>query len=748
MSLFAIDPAYNWKQAAAQEAVDYDAVAQAFMDQAYGVVANKAKVLFRDPFRLGFEIVKRNEKATKMVGVFAFRINNAVDYVPVFFVNGEVKPADMLYRGDVKRFIGLTEDWCAYRVRGVTEKPGELVDRNRPRQADAYLDRLAYPQRVKYASDENDIPAPDEIAYELFKHAADDSNPPALLLPELVKEFGPDMLEKLAGWIENSEIAQTFVAETYTEKDFSDASGWLAKQASEQEDHGHIEVILSPGLSKSASEHAEVCKSGYALRDTRSEDALNRVVEEIGDDTVTELKGGCVAEVLLMGGKMEKALVLREQTESYRYEPIAHFQEPCRNRPAGVYIPSCKQFIIVSQEVFGDVMPLGDPHEFSVSGAELKPGRHYLRVMDGVACENYPQIFRVDSKEKSKGVTTYHTTLGPSRETPSHGIVKLVYAPGKSEESRDKVSDRSRFLEIKVDTSDAAKKAWNFESAQPCKLMDGAAMERWFRTAGGVTRSTDVVVRPKPGDVFDLMHKEAGFHSLQVRDASRFQALLWLAQNMHLHVEKAASLLDSVGQEQKTFRVYETMSKSGYMTTVEGMENWIESFDPELQVKLDAPQKQILSTFTPQRSRQQARYGDTHQRGMDGRNPRNTFEDKEGLPMDIILSKSPEELAGMSKAYGMPHIFDHGCVGQLAESSFNVAEQIRQYIPDLEAGVDRLYRVLFLLRFRPADFEELYGKDALIAMEQDIAELASSYSETLLRLLKRFDQQQYSPQDN
>ena len=52
-----IDPDYQWKQAASQEAVDYAAVQKAFMDQSYGVVANKAKILFQDPLRLGFEQV-------------------------------------------------------------------------------------------------------------------------------------------------------------------------------------------------------------------------------------------------------------------------------------------------------------------------------------------------------------------------------------------------------------------------------------------------------------------------------------------------------------------------------------------------------------------------------------------------------------------------------------------------------------------------------------------------------------------
>ena len=98
----------------------------------------------------------------------------------------------------------------------------------------------------------------------------------------------------------------------------------------------------------------------------------------------------------------------------------------------------------------------------------------------------------------------------------------------------------------------------------------------------------------------------------------------------------------------------------------------------------------------------------------------------------------------MSQQYQMPHIFDHGCLEQMSTTSFSVADQIRQYIPDLEQGVDRLYRILFLLRYRPADFEESYGKDAILEMEQDLSDNALSSGENLLRLLQRFDEDQYT----
>jgi hypothetical protein len=283
MSAHVIEPDYNWKQAAAQEGVDYNAVMKSFMDQSYGVVANKAKVLFQDPYRLGFEIVHRNEKATKMVGIFAFRCNKALLYAPVFFVNGEIKSADMLYRGDVKRFVPLTDEWCSFLVRGANQASGELVDKNRQRQPDAYLDRLAFPQRVKYASAEGVA-----VFKELLMHCADDT-PARLLLPTFISNEGPMALEKLASLIEDSDIAKRFVVEHYTAEELQNVSAWQEKNASETTDPeaDSIVFVCDPVMAKSASERDVVMDKGYCLVDNRPSKAINSVMEELDNHTST-----------------------------------------------------------------------------------------------------------------------------------------------------------------------------------------------------------------------------------------------------------------------------------------------------------------------------------------------------------------------------------------------------------------------------------------------------------------------------
>jgi hypothetical protein len=789
-----IDPSYNWKQAATQEGVDYGAVQKSFMDQSYGVVANKAKILFQDPFRLGFEIVNRNEKATKMVGIFAFRVNKKLLYAPTFFVNGEIKAADMLYRADVKRFVPLTEDWCAYLVRGVEEQSGMLVDKNRRRQSDAYMDRLAYPQRVKYASEENFAEREAQISThagevfvnfrhagsveelkgaepgelrkmasadfdglaeardafvkaaadgslwnELLLHSADNSEM-RKLLPEVINEFGPEALEKVAAFIGDSDVAARYLASHYTREELETVDGWMAKEASGPQPA--IAIILDPSLSKSAAERARVFDKGYALVDKRPPGSTNTVVEELESDVIKELASPGKVSVLLNGGEMENAYLFRRDRDMLDCDSYPPAPEGCRpsSRPECVYFPASKGLLCLrhGQDVYGDELVDWDKGTDNlVEAKSLKVGKCYVAVSDET--RTISDVFLLEDRAKDGASTCLSivNSWGDPR--------KVHYAPGRSASQGNYISDETKFLEVKCDVErDDNDRVRRIESTCDKAVMSGSGLDEWMRTAGGLTSSNDLRVKANPNLTFDVEHRSNGTLLKAARDLGMLEAHLKIAEDFCLTVDKAGEILDKAVDQDVTYRIFDTLEKGAYLTRVEGMEDWIQSFDPELNVRLDAPQYQILTTFTPRRPDQQQRYGDVYQRVP-------TSLDKAAsslMPMDAVMSQSPEQLAQMSEMYDMPHIFDHACVGRMATTSHNIVEQIKKYIPDLETGVDRYFRILFLLRYRPSDFEEIYGKDDLIEFEDSLTELASRAGEQLLTILQQFEPDQYASQEN
>lgn len=811
MSIEVIDPNYNWKQAAAQEGVDYAAVQKSFMDQSYGVVANKAKILFQDPFRLGFEIVHRNEKATKMVGIFAFRINGNLFYIPTFFVNGEIKPADMIYRSDVKRFVPNTDEWCEHLVRGVDQASGDVVDKNRPRQADAYMDRLAAPQRVKYASEENEFAlrkqacqeahdrekelwhkemrsaqknvgqradfghdpasltkfaadlrfmegdwaadmeaARDEFVkraqdgslyQELLEHSADNS-PIRKILPEVINEHGAEALEKLASMVEDSPTASRFLVENYTRDELETIDAWLAKEATGP--RPAITITTDPGLAKEASAREEIFKRGYSLQDYRDSESLNAVTEEIAEGSVQSLKSTGKAHILLEGGDLELGVLLDRNPallsphNDYPTETDARVGSSERAADY-VYFPESKQLLCLgySEEVFGEATT-DDSLDFTTKKVdELSKGKCYLALDSGNRRVSEPFCYEKSSKDGESIRVTASGKWGDEFE--------FFYAPDRTSKGRH-ISDDICFLEVDCKKPKGMGGYYDSPSSDCLEpqcdkiLMDGNGLDKWMRTAGSLTGSNDVTVNKTPHGLFDITHTDVNGVEKKARDLGMLEAHLKLAEDFSLHVDKAGEILDKASDDSVSYRVYDTLSKQAFLTRPEGMENWIESFDPELQVRLDAPQQQVLSTHTPERAKQVSRYGDTYQRVPSEPNKGEDF----GVPMEAILSSSPEELAQMSEMYDLPHIFDHGCVGQMAEAKHNIVDQIKKYVPDIEQGVDRYFRILFLLRYRPGDFEEHYGKDDLVEFENDLTELAAKSGDQLLKLLQRFEVEQYS----
>lgn len=131
--------------------MDDGSVERAFMDQAYGFLANKAGKLMQDPYRLGFEVVYKNDSNTRMVGIFAFRVNDQILYVPVFFLNGDIKGTDLLYRQETKSFVPLNDEWVTFLTEKNNYEPGIPVDRKEFTRANNHvrLEDIAYPPNYK-----------------------------------------------------------------------------------------------------------------------------------------------------------------------------------------------------------------------------------------------------------------------------------------------------------------------------------------------------------------------------------------------------------------------------------------------------------------------------------------------------------------------------------------------------------------------------------------------------------------------
>lgn len=73
---------------------------------------------------LGFQVIDQNEEQTHGIGILGFQVGDQLLYVPVFFLNGELK-MDLLYLKDQDLLVPLEDDWITYLLNRRPFKFGE-----------------------------------------------------------------------------------------------------------------------------------------------------------------------------------------------------------------------------------------------------------------------------------------------------------------------------------------------------------------------------------------------------------------------------------------------------------------------------------------------------------------------------------------------------------------------------------------------------------------------------------------------
>ena len=729
---------YDWRIKAAaaisEEQVDRDAAEKAFMDMAYAIVANKGKALFRDPFRIGFEIIDTNEKFTRMHGIFVFRCGDIPLSVPVFFVNGEVLGGDSVYRGDVKRFSPFTDKWCAYLVRKAQASGGGLVDRSTQTQAEAYMQRLSYPQ-FGHKSASLTKEAATAIWNEMVEHSMNVDDDVPLLVPRLIKEAGTFAIEALDSVLGNSDSVQRYASKIYANADFTPT---IEKSAARCPGLYRITDIT---LCKTAAQREAVAKTGTAWDDERTDFEVKYTTEDILNRDMIELRNeGCADVILTSDDKFETepayVMAVARERDSSSACPV-DWSDP---NTSLAYFPGSKKMAWISKKhpAFGFPQHDKEPAGLIEIGA-AKKGKAYILVNDK-ATKVMGSPFKVESTESANG----GKVLSVRGSDFSYEGDAIIYRPDatRCEPGRNFYNDSYKLLEVaEKDVKDDCCPHSIVTPDEETRLMRTSEVDRWLRGVGvAELQSEDYkVTREEPSNLFSLELSDASapFHKV-ASSLDRDELVATLAARCDIPVQDAIAYADKATKQPVVFRAF--FEKRSFVTRITQPENWTHGYDQTLGTKVDYPQQRNLATFTPQRRTQQPRYGDKFTPDAP-----TVFhdEDEDGLPETDLMSLQPEELAAKAESLGMPHVLDHQVFSQLATRTMDSLSQVRKYLPDIETGVDRYARILFLLRYRPAEFEQAYGKEETQTLEEELRSLFDTAGDNLLRLLKRFDKDRY-----
>ncbi len=98
-----------------------DTFEQHFSELALATLRSQIPALL--DYMLGFQLVEKNEEDTRAVGFFAFQIGNTWTYIPVFFLNGQVKGTELMYVKGQDMMLPSEEAWVNELIK---KKPREL----------------------------------------------------------------------------------------------------------------------------------------------------------------------------------------------------------------------------------------------------------------------------------------------------------------------------------------------------------------------------------------------------------------------------------------------------------------------------------------------------------------------------------------------------------------------------------------------------------------------------------------------
>lgn len=734
------------KVASSMQRPDDAAMAKAFLDQAYTHVATKAGRLMEPQFRLGAEIVKRNDEGTRMLGVFAFRVARELLYVPVFFLQSQIKGTDLLYRYTVKKFTANNPEWADFLIDQIIQDQGSSMD---PSTVGKFptpirMDRMVMPPlSTKMGSEiENDPAAWDEI---LDAWSTIPRDTPLCLNTVLTKAAGA--MEKMAEWIETSPKFADLLLRTFPEEHFI-----VTPEAATEKQAGEEllpELILHTGPEDIRGQDAvaEFFKKGYYIEDLRQEKSAIEV--ELRGENIDEAARPGKYEVLMPDGSFVEAAVgfrgpLKETGCTTVPRPIGGTRMQKTKPPlCALNLDTLKaitpEFSDDKPRIFGHEDPDVLLNGFVTMGSpitEMSGGKLVILLSPDGRLRGPGYVHSVSNAEGE--IKIFKVQIQPGNYSE---VVDLLFNPAtKGYNAEDCTAGGDcRFIELKTPV-----KTVEASSCCPSPVHPGLARKDWEvesfevgspRTVHDwMTRMLPVKGAMVEKDPLGFTLAVGGEKSVRMR---RGNMAVKLARDLGLDARVVEDILDRAETQGKTqfgvlFQRDEQVKQASLMRMIN---NPIFDVDQDaiFNVPIDTPQVRFLDGLRQPVHVDSPRLRDAlHPAGRGQTLARN----EASVPEEMLFNAAPEELAQWAADKKLPHILDHAAVGMLA-NTYDSSALLNTLLPDLERGVDATARIIFLMLWKPADFQMLYGSDDMQNLEIKLVSVFKSQAEILLDLLKK-----------
>jgi hypothetical protein len=422
----------------------------------------------------------------------------------------------------------------------------------------------------------------------------------------------------------------------------------------------------------------------------------------------------------------------RECDDMLTCGPLNYSARPA-NKMAVVVLDSKETTIAFSKSVMVATHALEDLSSRPEGSTHLKDsvseGKAYrLYNPKGGSLSDPFYVFKTESAGESSTLVYFDQTYGSTFYTSEAdcnertSIFKINKEWSGCDLKKGILGKDCKFIEIKIESDGKDRK--KIVEAMP--TMSSADFSQFIYNNVDTIKKASIHYKPMGGN-FSI--EFGGAHSAEL---DPFESVIKLAHGLGMTVNDSLDMIEKAKCEGTSEFLVE-LGKSAYATKLVEEPEYQRYFDDDLRVAVQVPESFTLNTETPTSQTPDPRLGDHYDNRL-GWGP--ISKDGDGLRKEVLMSKTPKQLAELGVDMKLPHVFEHGLMGSLVDT-FDSASMLDKYIPKLEDGVDAMGRILFLFYWKPQDFEQMFGADSQDQNENKFTSSFKMLGDVLLTLMKK-----------
>ena len=753
---------------------------QDFGKLAYAFLKDRAPKLL--PSMIGFEIVESNPDGSRAVGIFGFKIGTGIYYVPVFFLNNQIKGMVEIYSRDTDSYVPLRESWVNHIVTRQSLDLGEPGDA-KVRESFSVPDfgiMASPPQLGAGGRDSGAIKASSakELMADLKQHFIKVAGNTIKML-----ENDPEMKAMLAGAlgaVKGASFNKTAASNSMLISFIKTAGGPIyakalakmlqdpvfAKSASAFYDYKDLLInefdekfrpvkkaekvtVISkgddccPAQAIADSDKQKLVRQGFVINDKREKDEKAEAFDFVSEDRISNPTEPGTYHVIMTAG-INTCNVVTPNVPSFGDRMMLVFDDK------GNYFTAHGRRVFVN----GDkVTPEEKQSCFDKGSApdSMAIGKTYILINENMK-SSMPFTVRsiVEGGDAKRYIIDYSDNIQHSLNRDDAGALPSNYDYNGGFPNTCGInlylSPSEGQLRATQDSLLVPEKSWKaIELNRPDGYSERKAMERAFAPATYSEVMEDMFKNDIHDVKVDSKDEGQGFDIAvdDVMDKSGMtykSACIRLVKDYGLSVEDAEIMLKEASTNYKSRRLVKFAQIPMQVVPPAMPPTNQGGFDQTLGIPVQNPQVSYTQGDTvvppprPSGPGSGVNIGGEAARQQAGGNiGSSNTSSGQASPTDGM---DVNQMAQMAAESGQQQVFDQTAIGGMARV-YDTNNMIDGFIPEFMKSLDKLGRLIFMYYWKNEDFAERFGAEDMPALEDSLGSVFKNFGDLILKLKQK-----------